>query len=44
MKVKDDNRYKIPHIGKNALERENKLFDQIDCDLDIVDETIQYLN
>ncbi|WOG93725.1 hypothetical protein DCAR_0313012 [Daucus carota subsp. sativus] len=44
IKVKGDNSYKIPHIRKNALEEENKLPEQIDCDSDIVNETIKYLN
>ena len=43
MKFKGDNDYKIPHMGKDRLEREGTLPLQIRCESDLVNDVVAYL-
>ena len=44
MKVKGNNNYHIPHIGKGRLERQGNLPLQIECDENLLHEVASYLN
>ncbi|KAK1374940.1 hypothetical protein POM88_031133 [Heracleum sosnowskyi] len=43
-RVRGANTYKIPHISKGSLERENKLPIQIQCDVELIEDATQWLN
>jgi hypothetical protein len=44
MKVGRGNNYKMPHVSKPVLEKENKLPMQMKCDLNLVQEVCRQLN
>jgi len=44
MKVGGGNNYKMPHVSKPVLEKENKLPMQMKCDLNLVREVCRQLN
>jgi hypothetical protein len=44
MKVGRGNNYKMPHVRKPVLEKENKLPMQMKCDLNLVQEVCRQLN
>ena len=44
MKVKGSNAYKLPHIGKDGLERRGQLPIQIKCDAGLVNSVYEFLN
>lgn len=44
MKAKGSNKYKIPHVNKEKLEREEQLPTQMKCDPILVQEVLNYLN
>ncbi|KAL4573060.1 hypothetical protein LXL04_019853 [Taraxacum kok-saghyz] len=43
LKVQGGNNYRIPHIGKNWLERQGNLPLQIECEQSLIDEAVSYL-
>ncbi|KAL4564074.1 hypothetical protein LXL04_028124 [Taraxacum kok-saghyz] len=43
LKVQGGNNYRIPHIGKNRLERQGNLPLQIECEQSLIDEAVSYL-
>ena len=43
LKVQGGNNYRIPHIGKNRLERQGNLPLQIECEESLIDEAVSYL-
>ncbi|GKD05006.1 hypothetical protein Tco_1179980 [Tanacetum coccineum] len=43
LKVNGGNNYQIPHIGKGRLERQGMLPLTIDCEQDLIDQSISYL-
>jgi len=44
MKAKGSNKYKIPHVNKERLEREGQLPTQMKCDLVLAEEVFTYVN
>jgi hypothetical protein len=44
MKVKGCNKYKIPHMQKERLEREDQLPLQISCEASLLDEAVATLS
>lgn len=43
MKTQGSNRYKIPHMNKERLEKDEKLPSQLSCDLKLIEETQRLL-
>jgi len=44
MKVRGGNNYKMPHVNKPLLEKENNLPKQLKCDLNLVKEVCMQIN
>ena len=44
LKVKGSNNYKLPHIGKQRLERLGLLPDVLEIDQHVIDDAVAYLN
>ena len=44
LKVRDANRYKIPHMKKASLQRKGRLPTQIQCDAGLLEDAINWIN